>query len=74
MDLFAPFHSAHKPTLHHLMAMQMKCPTTIHHDVYNCRWPLNRLFVFRLFTARDAVCGAIIVELVFLKKSKRDIN
>jgi len=51
VDLLALFQSQHKPTLHHLMAMQMKCLIIIHNYVCNHKWPLKKSFVFRLFTA-----------------------
>jgi len=48
VDLLALFKSQHKPTLHHLMAMQMKCPTFIHNSVCSRKWPLKKHFCVQI--------------------------
>ena len=56
VDLLALVQSQQKPTLQHLMAMQMTTK--------------EKFLCSDCFTARGVFCDAIIVELVFKKKKK----
>jgi hypothetical protein len=42
VDSSAPINQHTSQTLCHLIVLQTKCPLTIHHNIYDCKQPLQK--------------------------------